>query len=126
MAERLYGETAGVMVAMLAIMFLQWWQNRRNEQNENESLKSLGERPVINIVMQLRGSNFRPLQQSLGLRALFRVLVAAPSSLLAQMLPNSESAPTESGLEVLVNLEDKLENQGVAIRKLSRLLRSNL
>jgi hypothetical protein len=35
-AERLYGETAGVMVAMLAIMFLQWWQNRRNELNENE------------------------------------------------------------------------------------------
>jgi hypothetical protein len=34
--ERLYGESAGVMVAMLAIMFLQWWQNRRNELNENE------------------------------------------------------------------------------------------
>ena len=35
-AEKLYGETAGVMVAMLAIMFLQWWQNRRNELNEKE------------------------------------------------------------------------------------------
>jgi hypothetical protein len=76
--------------------------------------------------MQLRGSNFRPLQQSLGLRALFWVLVAAPPSLLAQMIPNRESVHTESGLEVLVNLEDKLENQGVVIRKLSRLLRRNL
>ena len=81
---------------------------------------------MINIVMQLRGSNFRPLQQCLGLLALSWVPVAAPSSLLAQMIPNRESVHTESGLEVLVNLEDKLENQGVAIRKLSRLLRSNL
>ena len=81
---------------------------------------------MINIVMQLPGSNFRPLQQNLGLRALFWVLVAAPPSLLAQMVPNSKSAPIESGLEVLVNLEDKLENQRVVIRKLPRLLRSNL
>ena len=28
-AERLYGETAGVVAAMVAIMFLQWWQKRR-------------------------------------------------------------------------------------------------
>lgn len=28
--ERLYGETAGVTAAMLAIMFLQWWQSRRS------------------------------------------------------------------------------------------------
>ena len=35
-AERLYGETDGVIVAMLAIMFLQWWQNRRNQLNENK------------------------------------------------------------------------------------------
>jgi hypothetical protein len=66
---------------------------------------------VISIVVQLPGSNFRPLQQCMGLLALSRVLVSAPSSLLAQMVPNSESAPKESGLEVLVNLEGKLENQ---------------
>jgi hypothetical protein len=27
--ERFYGEIAGVVTAMLAIVFLQWWQNRR-------------------------------------------------------------------------------------------------
>jgi len=31
-AEKLYGETAGVVAAMMAIMFLQWWQQRRDNR----------------------------------------------------------------------------------------------
>jgi uncharacterized membrane protein YccC len=36
-AEKLYGETAGVVVAMAAIMFLQWWQKRRETSTVVES-----------------------------------------------------------------------------------------
>jgi hypothetical protein len=110
-AGRLYGETAGVMVAMLAIMLPAVAAEQKKRAKRGRVAKSAGERPVISIVVQLPGSNFRPLQQCLGLLALFRVPVSAPSNLLGQMIPNSESAPTELGLEVLVNFEDKLENQ---------------
>ena len=35
--EKLSGETVGVVIAMAAIAFLQWWQNRRHEQSTHDT-----------------------------------------------------------------------------------------
>jgi small-conductance mechanosensitive channel len=50
--------------------------------------------------MRLSGFNLSPLRQYLGLLALFWLLIAAPSSLLAQMVPGTSSEPTAAAVEI--------------------------
>ncbi len=50
--------------------------------------------------MWLSGYNFIPPRQFLGLLVIFWALFAAPSSLLAQMVPGTGSAPTAAPVEI--------------------------
>ena len=50
--------------------------------------------------MPLSGMNFRPPRSCLGLLAIFWILFATPSSLLAQMIPGSGGEPTATSVEI--------------------------
>jgi small-conductance mechanosensitive channel len=50
--------------------------------------------------MPLSGTNFRPPRSCLGLLAIFWILFATPSSLLAQMIPGSGGEPTATSVEI--------------------------
>ena len=54
--------------------------------------------------MQLSGTSFLPPRSCLGLLAIFWVLFATPSSLLAQMLPGSSSEPAVTVVEISEHL----------------------
>ena len=54
--------------------------------------------------MRLSGFNLSPLRQYLVMLTLSWVLIAAPSSLLAQMVPGTSSEPTDATVEIPENL----------------------
>ena len=54
--------------------------------------------------MRLSRTNFQPFRSQLGLLAVFWLLFAAPSSLLAQMVPGTSGEPTTTAVEIPENL----------------------